>query len=163
MSDEIRATGGEPPSGDGTGPDAASEPLGGGTPEAEPASGGEPRATDWVRQLQAMIDDVATQAGPVLRDVAARAAELAQKAAEAAAPYAQKAAEAAAPYAAKAADVTADVGERVAIKGREVAADLRRSSGGTAVTTTGDEGPEPTGESVGEPPTERTDAGAGPA
>jgi hypothetical protein len=78
---------------------------------------------DWVRQLQAMIDDVATQAGPVIRDVAAKAAELAQRAAEAAAPFA-----------AKAADVTADVGQRVVDRSRVMAADLRRGDGPAAAS-----------------------------
>ncbi len=87
----------------------------GGTRPPEPAT-----RADWVRQLQAMIDDIATQAGPAIRDVAAKASELAQRAAEAAAPFA-----------AKAADVTADVGQRVVDKSREMAADLRRTDGST--------------------------------
>lgn len=115
MSDETR----DQAAGDGarvgdapTGPEADA----GGAPTPEPAT-----RADWIRQLQEMIDEIATQAGPAIRDVAAKAAELAQRAAEAAAPFA-----------AKAADVTADVGQRVVDKSREMAADLRRTDGPTA-------------------------------
>jgi len=87
------------------------------------------RQAEWIRDLQAMIDNVATQAGPALRDVAAKAGELAEKASVAAAPYAGKAAAKAAPYAARAADLTAEVGRLVSEKSREVAAEIRRSSG----------------------------------
>ncbi len=109
-----------------TGPETGQAPA----PDAEPAPpSGRPesRQAEWLRQLQTMIDEVATQAGPVIRDVAAKAGELAQKAAEAAAPYA-----------AKAADVTADVGQRVVDKSREVAADLRRSTTGSEVGSSAD-------------------------
>jgi hypothetical protein len=70
---------------------------------------------DMLVQLQAMIDAVAVQAGPVLREVAAKAAELAAVAGEHAGPLAYKAAE-----------KTQSVGRRVAERGKEVAADLRR-------------------------------------
>ncbi len=70
-----------------------------------------------IRQLEAMLADLTTYARPVLREIAARAAELAAKAAEAAGPAVQKAA-----------DATDQVGGRVATKGREIAADLRRDS-----------------------------------
>jgi hypothetical protein len=70
---------------------------------------------DMLVQLQAMIDTVAVQAGPVLREVAAKAAELAAVAGEHAGPLAYKAAE-----------KTQSVGRRVAERGKEVAADLRR-------------------------------------
>jgi hypothetical protein len=63
-----------------------------------------------------MIDDLATTARPHVREIAAKAAELAAKAGEAAGPLAERAAV-----------VTSDVGHRVAVRGREVAADLRRS------------------------------------
>ena len=102
-----------------------------------PAAKPESRQAEWLRQLQTMIDEVATQAGPVVRDVAAKAGELAQKAAEAAAPYA-----------AKAADVTADVGQRIVDRSREVAADLRRSA--AAVEDEGAPGAEAAGGQAGE-------------
>lgn len=87
------------------GGDAADETGGSTTPE-------------WLTQLQSMIDNVTTQARPVLREVAAKAAELAAVAGEKAGPIAHKAAE-----------VTAHAGTRVAERGREVAADLRRDAG----------------------------------
>ena len=68
-----------------------------------------------VRQLEAIIQNLSTHATPVLREIAARAAELAAKAGEAAGPLAHKAATA-----------TEKVGGRVATKGLEVAAELRR-------------------------------------
>jgi hypothetical protein len=65
-------------------------------------------------QLQAMIDNVATQAAPVARQVGAKAAELAAVAADRAGPFAIKAA-----------DATADLSERFASRSRSWAADLR--------------------------------------
>ena len=124
MSDETRdqATGAGLPGGDAA---TGSPGDAGGAPAPEPDA-----RADWVRQLQAMIDDIATQAGPVIRDVATKATELAQRAAEAAAPFA-----------AKAADVTADVGQRVVDKSREMAAELRRPEGsaGPAAAAGGNE------------------------
>lgn len=72
---------------------------------------------DMLAQLQAMIDNVAEQAGPVLRDVAAKAAELAAVAGERAGPIAYRAAE-----------KTQVVGQRVAQRSKEFAADLRRAT-----------------------------------
>jgi len=66
-------------------------------------------------QLQQMIDTLATQAAPVMREVAAKAAELAAVAGEKAGPLAHKAA-----------GVTESVGQRVAARSKEMAADLRR-------------------------------------
>jgi len=81
-----------------------------GTPESA-----RDRAGEWLTQLQAMIDNVATHAGPVARQIGAKAAELAAIAGEKAGPIAHKAAE-----------VTAAAGEKVAERGRDLAADLRR-------------------------------------
>ena len=93
------------------------------SPSAEPA----------VRQLDSIIENLASYATPVLKEIAARAAELAAKAGEAAGPMAQRAA-----------DKTESVGGRLATKGREVASDLRRE---TAVAKSGS----------GEPPFEPAD------
>jgi hypothetical protein len=71
-----------------------------------------------IRQLDPIIENLASYAAPALREIAARAAELAAKAGEAAGPMAHKAA-----------DKTEEVGGRLATKGREVAADLRRDAG----------------------------------
>jgi hypothetical protein len=78
---------------------------------------GRDRAKEWLAQLQAMIDNLATHAAPVAREIGAKAAELAALAGEKAGPVARKAAE-----------VTAAAGEKVAERGREVAADLRRDA-----------------------------------
>jgi hypothetical protein len=94
--------------------DAPTTPPPGPEPEPTPDST-EARQARWVAQLQAMIDDLATSAGPTLREVAAKAAELAAKAGDAAGPIAHKAA-----------SVTGDVGQRVAARSRDLAADLRR-------------------------------------
>jgi hypothetical protein len=67
-----------------------------------------------------MIDNLATHAAPVAREIGAKAAELAALAGEKAGPIAHRAAE-----------VTAAAGGKVAERGREVAADLRRDPGTT--------------------------------
>jgi len=116
--------------------DAPSTPPPGPEPEPAPETPESPQAR-WVAQLQAMIDDVAAAAGPTLREVAAKAAELAAKAGEAAGPVAHKAA-----------SVTGNVGQRVAARSRDLAADLRRplesnghdATDGTAPMGSGDEG-----------------------
>jgi hypothetical protein len=76
-----------------------------------------------IRQLDSIIDSLTSYATPVLREIAAKAAELAARAGEAAGPVAQRAA-----------DKTEAVGERLATKGRDVAADMR---GETAVAKSG--------------------------
>jgi len=78
--------------------------------------GGE-QGSAWLAQLQSMIDHVADQAFPVIREIAAKSAELAAVAAEHAGPLAQRAA-----------NVTTEVGQRVAARSKEVAADLRRGA-----------------------------------
>ncbi len=103
---------------------------------------------DMLAQLQAMIDAVAVQAGPVLREVAAKAAELAAVAGEHAGPLAYKAAE-----------KTQSVGRRVAERGKEVAADLRRpqaTDGDAGVMAAADESTTETAESAAAEP-EATD------
>jgi ElaB/YqjD/DUF883 family membrane-anchored ribosome-binding protein len=110
-------------------PNPGAQPAGG-EPEAGAGKGGEEggweaggwhvhdeSARDWVGQLQNMIDNVAEHAGPVLREVAAKAAELAGVAAENAGPALQKAA-----------TVTTEVGQKVAARSKEYAAELRRQS-----------------------------------
>jgi hypothetical protein len=75
------------------------------------------QAGRWLSQLQDMIDQAGRQAGPVLRDVAAKAAELAAVAAENAGPVAHKAA-----------NVTEVVGDKLAARSKDLAADLRRAA-----------------------------------
>ncbi|HEX8941448.1 MAG TPA: hypothetical protein VF763_14970 [Candidatus Limnocylindrales bacterium] len=84
---------------------------------AEEQGGG--RGSQMLAQLQSMIDDITHQARPVLREVAAKAAELAAIAGEKAGPIAHKAAE-----------VTEEVGGKVAARGKELAAELRREGNG---------------------------------
>jgi hypothetical protein len=115
-----------------------------GTPDA-----GRDRTKEWLAQLQAMIDTVATHAAPVAREIGAKAAELAALAGEKAGPIAHKAAE-----------VTEAAGHKVAERGREVAADLRRdpatttngqgASTGTAKTGTAIAAPAKTKDTLGE-------------
>ena len=90
----------------------------------------------WVGQLQEMIDQAGRQAGPVLRDVAAKAAELAAVAAENAGPVAHKAA-----------SVTEHVGDRLAARSKDLAADLRRAA--EAARTQAAQGAEPPAEESG--------------
>ena len=98
---------------------------------AEPPSG-----RDWLAQLQAMIENIAEQAGPMLREVSAKAAELAALAGEKAGPAA-----------ARAAEMTATAGSKLAERSRDLAAELRRDAMGHrdgAETTTTESGTLPT-------------------
>jgi hypothetical protein len=82
----------------------------------------------WLGQLQVMIEEAGKTAGPVLRDVAAKAAELAAVAAENAGPVAHKAA-----------NVTEHVGDRLAARSKDLAADLRKAAEASrAQTASGD-------------------------
>jgi hypothetical protein len=86
----------------------------GGSPRREQARAA---AEKMIAQLQVMIDQAGKTAGPVLRDVAAKAAELTAVAAENAGPVAHKAA-----------DVTEHVGDRLASRSKDLAADLRKAA-----------------------------------
>jgi hypothetical protein len=76
---------------------------------------------EMLTQLQQMIDTLATQAAPVMREVAVKAAELAAVAGEKAGPIAHRAA-----------GMTERVGQRVAERSKEYAAEIRRKQEGTA-------------------------------
>ena len=95
----------------------ASEPVGGGSPRREQVERARELGERWLGQLQEMIEEAGKTAGPVLRDVAAKAAELAAVAAENAGPVAHKAA-----------NVTEHVGDRLAVRSKDLAADLRRAA-----------------------------------
>ena len=85
-------------------------------PEPDQPSGTRGTAgREMLVQLQQMIDTLATQAAPVMREVAAKAAELAAVAGEKAGPVAYRAA-----------GVAQNVGERVASRSKEMAAEWRR-------------------------------------
>ncbi len=88
------------------------------------ASAAGPSASEpAVRQLDAILANLANYATPVLREIAARAADLAAKAGEAAGPMAQGLA-----------DKTEAAGGRLSTRSRELATDLRRD---TAVAKSG--------------------------
>jgi ABC-type transporter Mla subunit MlaD len=94
-----------------------SGPSAGGPSRREQAARARESAERWLGQLQDMIDQAGRQAAPLLRDVAAKAAELAAVAAENAGPVAHKAA-----------NVTEHVGDRLAARSKELAADLRKAA-----------------------------------
>ena len=96
---------------------------------------------EWVAQLQSMIDNLATNAAPVVREIGAKAAELAALAGEKAGPFAHRAA-----------DATATAGSKVAERGREVAAELRRDAARNGDSETPGSGPS-SGTSAGGSPT----------
>ena len=83
-------------------------------PEASTSDRGE-KAREWLAQLQTMIENLATQAAPVVKEVGAKAAELAAIAGDKAGPVA-----------ARAAEFTGQAGQKLAEKSREMAAELRR-------------------------------------
>ena len=95
----------------------ASEPASGGSPRREQVEKARELGERWLGQLQVMIEEAGKTAGPVLRDVAAKAAELAAVAAENAGPVAHKAA-----------NVTEHVGDRLAVRSKDLAADLRKAA-----------------------------------
>lgn len=105
----------------------ADEPIPGTEEEAGGETGGSARSREWLGQLEAMIQEIATQAAPVARQVGAKAAELAAVAAVKAGPLAQKAAE-----------VTTDYGQRFAERAQSVAAELRREGAEDAEAPAGD-------------------------
>jgi hypothetical protein len=77
------------------------------------------KGSEWLAQLQTMINDITTQAAPVARQVAAKAAELTAVAAVKAGPIAQRAAE-----------VTTDAGQKLAERAQSLAAELRAADAG---------------------------------
>ena len=93
-----------------------------GSPAGETTSTGR----EWLSQLQAMIENIAEQAGPVLREVSAKAAELAALAGEKAGPVATRAAE-----------LTAEAGAKLAERSRDLATDLRRERAPKGADSTG--------------------------
>jgi hypothetical protein len=111
--------------------------------EPEPTTGGTGQAREWVAQLQAMIERIATQSAPVIREVGAKAAELAALAGEKAGPVAQRAAE-----------FTGKAGEKLAEKSRDLAAELRRDAAAAAKDAEAAAGTTTTaGESMSDEPT----------
>ena len=100
--------------------DQSTQPSGeptGGNPRREQVEKARELGERWLGQLQVMIEEAGKTAGPVLRDVAAKAAELAAVAAENAGPVAHKAA-----------NVTEQVGDKLAARSKDLAADLRKAA-----------------------------------
>jgi hypothetical protein len=102
--------GGPDPSYEWSGADTTS-----GSPQDEPEAASRTSGRVWLDQLQSMIDDLATQAAPVVRQIGVKAAELAVLAGEKAGPIAHRAA-----------DATETAGIRLAERSRQLADDLRR-------------------------------------
>jgi hypothetical protein len=115
------------------------------------ADGGTPpkdTAREMLGQLQSIIDNLATQAAPVVREIGAKAAEIAAIAAEKAGPIAQKTA-----------DVTQEAGTKLAERAREIAVELRRDASepeGSVGTATA---PRPMGSPADDPAEGRPDVG----
>ncbi|HXI45649.1 MAG TPA: hypothetical protein VNH13_05065 [Candidatus Acidoferrales bacterium] len=96
---------------------------------------------EWVAQLQSMIEQLTTQAAPIIREVGAKAAELAALAGEKAGPAAHRAAV-----------FTQEAGIKLAERSRDLAAELRRdqaSAGTPAPEAEAEHVEEPTPTSVG--------------
>lgn len=123
----------------GPGEEPSGEPAGGGSSRREQMEKARELGERWLGQLQEMIEGAGKTAGPILRDVAAKAAELAAVAAQNAGPVAHKAA-----------DVTEHVGDRLAARSKDLAADLRRAA--EAARTSGAAG----GEGAEKPESEDT-------
>jgi hypothetical protein len=118
-------TNGQPEQGEQPG---AGDPASGGSTRREQVEKARELGERWLSQLQVMIEEAGKAAGPILRDVAAKAAELAAVAAENAGPVAHKAA-----------NVTEHVGDRLAARSKDLAADLRKAAEASrAQTAAGD-------------------------
>jgi hypothetical protein len=90
------------------------------TEPEQPSTDAGAKAREWLAQLQAMIENLATQAAPVVKEVGAKAAELAAIAGDKAGPVAQRAAE-----------FTGQAGQKIAERSRDLAAELRRDVAAT--------------------------------
>ena len=108
--------------------------------EPEPTADRGEKAREWLAQLQAMIEQLATQAAPVVREVGAKAAELAAAAGDKAGPVA-----------ARTAEVTGHAGQKLAARARGLAAELRRDQAAAGAEAA----PEPAPEAPTEPSEER--------
>jgi hypothetical protein len=112
---------------------------------ADDSASGDParsaNSREWLGQLQSMIDNITTSAAPVMREIGAKAAELAALAGEKAGPFAHRAA-----------DATAQAGVKVAERGREVAAELRRDAAKAGETSSNGGSSKPTSSGGGDAP-----------
>jgi hypothetical protein len=97
------------------------------------------KAREWLAQLQSMIEQLATQAAPVVREVGAKAAELAAAAGDKAGPVASRTAE-----------LTGRAGQKMAERARGLATELRRDQAAADAAAES----EPVAEAAAEEPTE---------
>jgi hypothetical protein len=95
------------------------------TEPEQTSSTGSQKAQEWLGQLQGMIENLATQAAPVVREVGAKAAELAAMAGEKAGPLAQRAAV-----------FTENAGHKIAERSRDLAVDLRSQAAAAKAVNT---------------------------
>jgi|GEM_PF-3287075 deoxyribodipyrimidine photolyase len=95
------------------------------TEPEQTSSTGSQKAQEWLSQLQGMIENLATQAAPVVREVGAKAAELAAMAGEKAGPLAQRAAV-----------FTENAGHKIAERSRDLAVDLRNQAAAAKAANT---------------------------
>jgi hypothetical protein len=120
------------------------EPAGSGSSDEsfwqEPAP--QARSSEWMAQLQAMIEQLTTQAAPVIREVGAKAAELAALAGEKAGPMAHRAAE-----------LTTEAGLKLAERSRTFAAEIRRDQAARGEGPTAENGTGIDAETSDEPTT----------
>ena len=110
MTDETTSGPGPGDEHQGTGSTSAGDDAFWHEPETHAA-----KSNEWLGQLQTMIEQLATQAAPVVREVGAKAAELAAAAGEKAGPVAHRAAA-----------LTTEAGLKLAERSRTFAAEIRR-------------------------------------
>lgn len=111
------------------------------TEPEQTSSTGSQKAQEWLSQLQGMIENLATQAAPVVREVGAKAAELAAMAGEKAGPLAQRAAV-----------FTENAGHKIAERSRDLAVDLRsQAAAAKAANATSAAGTDDVAAIAGEP------------
>jgi ABC-type transporter Mla subunit MlaD len=115
-----------------TDPDAGN--LGSSTNGASDATNGAgAKATDMIESLREAVEEFAEKASPVVRQYSARAAEVVATVADKAAPLAHKVG-----------DATADASEKLAVKSRTWAAEVRESLPGSGTDTPTDRTEPPT-------------------
>jgi hypothetical protein len=106
-----------------TAPDAGN--LGGTSDASDAGAAASAKATDVIETIRVAVEDFAEKAAPVVRQFSVKAAEVVATAADKAAPLAHKAG-----------DATADASEKLAVRSRAWAADMRGSLAGDGSTTT---------------------------
>ena len=114
-----------------TDPDAGN--LGSSTNGSGATNGAGAKTVDVIETLRVAFEDFAEKASPVVRQFSARAADVVATAADKAAPLAHKVG-----------DATADASEKLAVKSRSWAAEVRESLPGSGPDSTTDQTEPPT-------------------